>query len=111
GVVALLVLLVAAPAVPTVLIDRRNTDDIRNPTFTLYVSREESQAAEWMRVHVPERALVQAWSGDTRADYFSVIPVLAERRTAVGDAFYARIFLVPPGEVQRRRADVARLFA
>lgn len=109
--VGLLVVLVAGPAVPTVLLDRRNTADIGNAAFTLYVTREERQAADWIRTHVPERALVQAWSGNSRADFFSLVPILAERRTVVGDAFYARIFLVPPGAVERRRADVARLFA
>jgi hypothetical protein len=107
----LVVALVGAPALVTVVVDRVNSADIDNTAFTLYVSREDAQAAAWIRTHVPDRAIVQASPRDySPVDFFSLIPILGERRTAVGDPFYARIFLVSQRAVERRRADIARLF-
>ncbi len=107
----LLVALVGAPALVTVVVDRINSADIGNDTFTLYVSREDVRAATWIRTHVPDRAIVQASPDDySPVDFFSLIPILGERRTAAGDRFYARIFLVPQPAVDRRRVDIGRLF-
>jgi len=106
----LLLSLIAGPALLTVLIDRDHLADIYNEKFTLYVSEEDMQAATWIKTHLPDRAIVQSSSPEFEVTPFTLIPVLGERRTAVGDKFYARIFQVPQSAVNRRKKDIARLF-
>jgi len=106
----LLLAFITAPALLSALIDRSHLADISNAKFTLYISEEDMQAATWIKTHVPDRAIVQSSSPEFKVSFFTLIPVLGERRTAVGDKFYARIFQIPPAAVERRKGDIAQLF-
>lgn len=104
-----LLIIINGPALLTVLLDRYNLADIYNSRFTLYVSEEDMQAATWIKSHVPGRAIVQSSSPEGETP-FTLVSVLGERRTAVGDKFFARIYQIPAAEVERRRGDITSLF-
>lgn len=105
----LLIILICAPALVTVIVDWSNSSDIYNTFQTLYVSPEKMEAATWIKTHVPENAIVQSSSPEFQSP-FTLVPVLGERRTAVGDKFFARIFQIPQTAVDRRKRDIRQLF-
>ncbi len=101
--------LVAVPAALTTMLDWRYSRAIDDRSQTHYVRDDEMEAARWIRGHLPERAVVQARPLDeVRA--LSFVPVFGERRSALGDLFFARIYQVPAALVAERQRDVRQLF-
>ncbi len=87
--------LILIPALATAALDLVNAQDISNRNlspgefrWTTVVSRDEWEALQWIRVHVPKRGIVQ-W--DVRArepGEWAFLPAIAERRMAVGSPIF-----------------------
>jgi hypothetical protein len=102
--------LISLPALLTVLMDRSHLADIYNTKFTYYVSEEDMQAVTWIKTQVPDLAVVQSLPPEYKITYLTLVPMLGQRRTAVSDWFYSRIFQIPQAKVDRRQQDISRLF-
>ncbi|HWP48395.1 MAG TPA: hypothetical protein VNM22_14615 [Candidatus Limnocylindrales bacterium] len=102
--------LISLPALLTVLMDRSHLADIYNTKFTYYVSEEDMQAVTWIRTQVPELAVVQSLPPEYKITYLTLVPMLGQRRTAISDWFYSRIFQIPQTKVDHRQKDISRLF-
>jgi uncharacterized membrane protein len=87
---ALGVLLVALPAVPTVAIDVYNAQDITNRSagagfpWTLVITPAEREALEWVRRETPPTAVVQTDPEARGVTHWSYIGAFAERRMVAG---------------------------
>ena len=86
----LVVVLVAAFAVPTMAIDMYNTQDVANrsrgPSFrwTLVLTPEEIQGLDWIRTSTPPDAIVQVEPSVRDTNTWAYLPAFAERRMAGG---------------------------
>ncbi len=107
GLVALA--LIALPATLTPLLDWRYTRAVNDHGQTCYVSADEMELARRIRDSVPERAIVQARPLDDSMP-LSVVPVFGERRSVLGDRFFAHIFQAPADKLAARERDLGRLF-
>ncbi|MFN7954920.1 MAG: hypothetical protein U0610_24555 [bacterium] len=105
GVLAVL----ALPAALTPLLDWRFTRAVSDHGQTCYVSADAMELARRIRETVPERAVVQARPLDESMP-LSVVPVFGERRSVLGDRFFARIFQAPADKLAARERDLGRLF-
>lgn len=87
---ALVVLLLTIPAVPTVAIDVYNAQDVDNrawgPQFpwTLIITPEERESLEWLKRSTPPDAVVQVDAHFRGSAYWAYLPAFAERRMAAG---------------------------
>lgn len=85
-----LVVVLVAPALPTVAIDVYNAQDIDNrfpaATFpwTLIVTPDERAALDWIRHETPVDAIVQFEPRVRHSGTWAFIPAFAERRMAAG---------------------------
>lgn len=102
-----------AAALPTVLTDIYFTSNVNDPRNTIYVNPADRQAAEWVRRHLPENALLQSEPSyrnytvgvPNRRYALSLIPNFGERRVVLGEEWIAANILVnaQPIVVARRR--------
>jgi hypothetical protein len=110
---ALLVSAVALTALPTVVIDLYNTQDVWNrgraPGFrwTVVLSPAELEGLEWIRTWTPAKARVQVEPQVRGRDTWAYIPAFAERRMAAG----LPISMVPLAKYETASAPVRMLFS
>jgi hypothetical protein len=89
-VTAVIAVIVATAAVPTMAIDFYNTQDVANrsrgPSFrwTLVLPPEEIQALEWIRAQTAPDAIVQVEPSVRDTNTWAYLPAFAERRMAGG---------------------------
>jgi len=104
-----ILLIFILPAVPTFLMDEYNCHDVRNSTFTTYVSTDDMEVMKWMKSNLPAGTVAQyVLEGENvRA---SVIPVFAEHTLFLGDEFHARAFQVPLEEYENRKNGLWSMF-
>jgi hypothetical protein len=82
--------LIALAALPTVIIDLYNTQDISNrrmgPGFrwTVILGREELEGLDWIKRETPQAARVQVEPDVRRRDTWAYVPAFAERRMVGG---------------------------
>jgi hypothetical protein len=110
----ILLIAVGAPTYATDLMVSSNLDDPRNT----YIGQSESEACQWIRENLPADAIVQAEpnhpgedSGFTPLYSYSLIPVFAERPTAVGEWKVSSQEHAKPSEVSERFHAVRRMFS
>jgi hypothetical protein len=110
---ALLVCAVALTALPTVIIDLYNTQDVWNrghaPGFrwTVVLSPAELEGLDWIRTWTPANARVQVEPQVRGRDTWAYIPAFAERRMAAG----LPISMVPLAKYEAASAPVRMLYA
>jgi hypothetical protein len=110
---ALLVCAVALAALPTVIIDLYNTQDVwnrgRGPGFrwTVVLSPAELEGLEWIRTWTPANARVQVEPHVRGRDTWAYIPAFAERRMAAG----LPISMVPLAKYETASAPVRMVYA
>ena len=95
--------LVILPGLLTLVLDIRNSADIRNRRFTSYVSFDEMRMMEWIRANVPAGRTVQNYP-PARTWNLSAIPAFSGHRMFVGDRMHGQIFQVP-ADVYRKRIE------
>jgi hypothetical protein len=111
GVTAVAVL-AAVVALPTVIIDLYNSQDIANrgpgPGFrwTVVLGSDEVQALQWIRQSTPKDARVQVDADARGRDTWAYIPAFAERRMAGG----LPIGMIPLAKYEKVTADVKQLY-
>jgi len=87
---AIVAVILAGGAVPTMAIDAFNTQDVANrsrgPSFrwTLVLPPDEVEALDWIRTSTPPDAIVQAEPFARDTNTWAYIPAFAERRMAGG---------------------------
>jgi hypothetical protein len=87
---ALVAIVLAAGAVPTLAIDFYNTQDVANrsrgPSFrwTLVLPPEEIEGLDWIRKHTAPDAIVQVEPSVRNTNTWAYLPAFAERRMAGG---------------------------
>lgn len=88
GAICLFLLLIA---LPTFFTDILKASDISNPSST-YVRYSDMEAAKWIKTNLPIQSIIQAEpnypgiQNQYKPKYsYSLIPVFAERRTAIGE--------------------------
>jgi hypothetical protein len=105
--------LLALAALPTVVIDLYNTQDIENrsrgPGFrwTIVLSHAELEALDWIRANTHPAALVQVEPTVRAPETWSYIPTFAERRMAAG----LPLSMVPLDPYQRASERMRRMFS
>jgi hypothetical protein len=110
---ASLVVIALLIGLPTTLVDTFNAQDIGNrrkgPGFrwTLWTTRSQDQAFEWIRSHTADDAIVQMEPMLRGREHWTLIPSFAGRRMAAG----LPISLLPVPEYQEKSAHVRTLFA
>jgi len=98
---------------PTTLVDTYNAQDIANrregPGFrwTLWVTRSQQDAFEWIRTNTRPTELVQMEPIVRGREHWTLIPSFAGRRMAAGQP----ISLLPSPEYRARSEQVQELFA
>jgi hypothetical protein len=106
-------LVVALAALPMVLIDLYNTQDVSNramgPGFrwTVILNPGELQGLEWIRRNLPVNARVQAEPTVRGRDTWTYIPGFAERRMAGG----LPIGMIPLAKYERASSEIAQLYS
>jgi uncharacterized membrane protein len=77
-------------AFPSIFVDNYLASDIKNPST--YILKSDLAATKWIKTHVPLEAIVQAepnypgkYKGKAPKYYYSLIPVFAHRKTAIGE--------------------------
>jgi hypothetical protein len=116
-----LVLAVIVLAVPTLMTDIVGASNIADRQDTAYVSSADLKACEWIRTHLPTKAIVQGrpdYVGDflvpppTSAGHeLSLIPEFALRRSALGEEYSARSVCAGCDNlVNLREADLDTMF-
>ncbi|MDD8013666.1 MAG: hypothetical protein PHX05_09335 [Acidobacteriota bacterium] len=103
-------LLIILPGLWTLALDVRNSSDIRNRSFTSYVSFEEMRMLDWLRENIPGTRTVQNFP-EARPWNLSAIPAFSGRQMVVGDRMHGQIFQVRPDLYQRRVDDLRRALA
>lgn len=103
-------------AIPSVFIDNRIASDISNPST--YVRHTDMEAVKWIRTNLPPQAIVQAEPNypldreKCPPKYsYSLIPVFAERRTAIGEWKVSAQEHGKAEEVGTRFHSIRRMFA
>jgi hypothetical protein len=102
--------LVLLPGLLTLVLDIRNSADIRNRRFTSYVSFDEMRMMEWIRENVPAGRTVQNFP-PARTWNLSAVPAFSGRRMFVGDRMHGQIFQVPAEAYERRIEALGREIA
>jgi hypothetical protein len=103
----------ALAALPTVLIDAYNTQDVSNRMevalgrWTLVLEPDELAALQWIRRFTPPSAIVQVAPEPRDPATWSYIPAFAERRMAGG----LPISMVPLTKYQRVSRSLSEMFA
>ncbi len=87
---------------PTSAVDIAFTCDVHNRKFTLRIPEDEMRMARWIAGNLPEKAVVQNLPF-LRENYFSLIPVFAERNSFLGDRWHSVFFQVPESLYRKRR--------
>ena len=101
-----------AAALPTVVIDLYNTQDVTNRRraagfpWTLVLEPDEQAALHWIRTETPPWAVVQVDPVCRGAATWSYIPSFAQRRMAAG----LPISMIPLAPYQRQSDRVHRIF-
>lgn len=104
---------ILAVGLPTTAIDAWNTQDIWNrrqgPGFrwTLWTTRQQRQAFDWIKANTPEDAVVQMEPMVRGREHWTLIPSFAGRRMAAG----IPISLLPIPEYDARSREVQTMFA
>jgi len=77
-------------ASPTLFTDNYIASNISNPST--YVRREDMRATNWIKNNIPDDAIIQAEPNYPESDRitapkysYSLIPIFAERKTAIGE--------------------------
>ncbi len=102
-----------AVGVLTTIIDAFNAQDVENThqgiglRWTLRLTPEQQAGLEWIRLHTPPDAVVQAEPTVRGRDGWSLIPSFAERRMAAGQP----ISLLHVPEYDTRSEAVQKIFA
>ncbi len=102
--------LVLLPGLLTLVLDIRNSADIRNRRFTSYVSFDEMRLMEWIRGNVPAERTVQNYP-PARTWNLSAIPAFSGHRMFVGDRMHGQIFQVPVDAYTKRIEALGRELA
>jgi len=103
---------VAVAALPTVIVDLYNTQDVSNraqgPGFrwTVLLTPEEVKGLEWIKQSTPKDARVQIESEVRGRDTWAYIPAFAERRMAAG----LPIGMIPVAKYESATADVKKVY-
>jgi hypothetical protein len=98
---------------PTTLVDTYNAQDIGNrrqgPGFrwTLWVTRPQQDAFEWIRINTRPNDVVQMEPMVRAREHWTLIPSFAGRRMAAG----LPISLLPSPEYTKRSEQVREMFA
>jgi len=112
-VTAVIAVMFAAAAVPTMAIDIYNTQDVANrsrgPSFrwTLVLPPEEIQALDWIRKNTPTDAIVQVEPFVRDTNTWAYLPAFAERRMAGG----LPLGMVPLAKYQAASQRVKAIYA
>ena len=111
---AALAVVAGLAALPTVVLDAYNAQDITNvePSvggfpWTVHVTPPQLAALTWVRSHVSSHAVVQIDPIAHGRATWALLPAFGERRMAVGLA----LFEPNPRRFDRPMADVARIFS
>jgi hypothetical protein len=102
-----------AVGVLTTVIDAFNAQDVENThegiglRWTLRLTPEQQAGLEWIRLHTPPDAIVQAEPSVRGRDAWSLIPSFAERRMAAGQP----ISLMHVPEYDTRSEAVQKIYA
>src|SRR5262249_53572388 len=105
-------IVVAIAALPTVLIDLYNTQDVWNrgpgPGFrwTVILSPDEVKALDWIKQWTPKDARVQVEPEVRGRDTWAYVPAFAERRMAAG----LPIGMIPVAKYEKASAEMTRLY-
>jgi hypothetical protein len=101
-------------ALPTVVLDSYNAQDITNVQksvggfpWTVHVTPAHQAAIAWTRSHLPSRAVLQMDPIAHGRATWALLPAFAERRVGVGLA----LFEPNPRRFDRPMADVRRIFS
>ena len=89
------------PGSLTLILDIRNSADIHNSVFTLYLPEEEQTMLTWIRRFTPTTAIVQTFP-PARELNCSIVPSFAGRNMYVGDEMHGEIFNILPEEYTER---------
>jgi hypothetical protein len=110
-VLAAILLLPALPALPTILMDWYNAQDVTNRDSATVIRNPDMKAVEWIRQNLPSHAVIQSLPielGQYR--FYSLLPTFALRRTALGDSMHSLIFQTNPATHAIRERSVSLLF-
>lgn len=105
-----LVCLVILPGLLTLVLDIRNSADIRNRRFTSTVSFEEMRMMEWIRNHIAADRTVQNYP-PARTWNLSAIPAFSGHQMLVGDKMHGQIFQVGAEAYSKRIEALGRAMA
>jgi hypothetical protein len=103
---------VAIAALPTVVIDLYNSQDVTNraqgPGFrwTVLLSPDEVKALDWIKQSTPRDARVQVEPDVRGRDTWAYMPAFAERRMAYG----LPIGMIPLAKYEKATAEVKQLY-
>lgn len=109
---AVVAILVALAALPTVIIDLYNTQDIWNraegPGFrwTVLLSPDEVKALDWIKQSTPKDARVQVEPDVRGRDTWAYMPAFAERRMAAG----LPIGMIPLAKYEKASGDIKQVY-
>lgn len=106
----LLAVLVVLPGLFTLVLDIRNSADVRNRRFTSYVSFDEMRMMEWIREYVPAGQTVQNYP-PARTWNLSAIPAFSGHGMFVGDRMHGQIFQVRADAYKERIEALGRALA
>ena len=102
-------------AIPTLITDNYIASNISKPST--YVRKSDMKAAEWIKNNLPHNAIVQAEpnypesDGVTAPKYaYSLIPIFAERKTAIGEWKVSSQEHGKPDEVGERFHDIKKMY-
>jgi hypothetical protein len=104
--------IVALVALPTVIIDLYNTQDVQNramgPGFrwTVLLNPDEVKALDWIRDHTPIRARVQVEPVVRGRDTWAYVPAFAERRMSSG----LPISMIPLAKYERASEEIKAVY-
>ena len=111
------VILLIAIGAPTYATDLMVSSNLVNPRNT-YLARSDSEACQWIRENLSADAIVQAEPNHPGEDsrfkplyYYSLIPIFAERPTAIGEWKVSSQEHAKPSEVSERFHAVRRMFS
>jgi hypothetical protein len=104
--------IVAVVALPTVVVDLYNTQDVTNremgPGFrwTVLLNPDEVKALDWIRDHTPIRARVQVEPEVRGRETWAYLPAFAERRMSAG----LPISMIPLAKYEQASKNIKALY-
>jgi hypothetical protein len=110
--VVLIAAAAAVAALPTVIVDLYNSQDVDNraqgPGFrwTVMLSPDEVKGLEWIRQSTPKDARVQVDADARGRDTWAYVPAFAERRMAGG----LPIGMIPLAKYEKATAEIKQLY-